>query len=166
MYRTISEFLSDWAMESQGTLKILSTISDASLGQKVYEGGRTIADLAWHLATSVSEMANGTGLSLEAPEEGAPAPETAKDILDLYEKSAKGLLAEVEEKWTDASLEEEVNMYGETWTKGVTLQILIRHEVHHRGQLTILLRQAGLVVPGIYGPAKEEWAQYNMPAPR
>jgi len=25
------------------------------------------------------------------------------------------------------------------------------------------MRQAGLKVPGIYGPAREEWAQYGLP---
>jgi hypothetical protein len=27
------------------------------------------------------------------------------------------------------------------------------------------MRQAGLVPTGPYGPAKEEWAKYNAPAP-
>jgi uncharacterized damage-inducible protein DinB len=29
--------------------------------------------------------------------------------------------------------------------------------------MTVLMRQAGLRVPGIYGPAKEDWASMNMP---
>jgi hypothetical protein len=29
--------------------------------------------------------------------------------------------------------------------------------------MTVLMRQAGLVVPGVYGPAREEWAVYGMP---
>jgi uncharacterized damage-inducible protein DinB len=29
--------------------------------------------------------------------------------------------------------------------------------------MMMLMRQAGLTVPGIYGPAYEEWAAYNMP---
>ena len=36
-------------------------------------------------------------------------------------------------------------------------------EAHHRGQMTVLMRQAGLTVPGIYGPAQEEWAAMGMP---
>jgi uncharacterized damage-inducible protein DinB len=39
----------------------------------------------------------------------------------------------------------------------------MKHEIHHRAQMTVLMRQAGLKVPGLYGPAKEEWSQYNMP---
>jgi len=56
-------------------------------------------------------------------------------------------------------------MYGEKWARGVTLHILLVHEIHHRGQMTVLMRQAGLKVPGVYGPAKEEWTQYKMPEP-
>jgi uncharacterized damage-inducible protein DinB len=29
--------------------------------------------------------------------------------------------------------------------------------------MTVLMRQAGLKVPGIYGPSREEWSQFGMP---
>lgn len=32
--------------------------------------------------------------------------------------------------------------------------------------MTVLMRQAGLVVPGIYGPSKEEWANFGMESPQ
>jgi uncharacterized damage-inducible protein DinB len=38
------------------------------------------------------------------------------------------------------------------------------HQAHHRGQMTVLMRQAGLTVPGVYGPAREERAQWGTPA--
>jgi len=55
-------------------------------------------------------------------------------------------------------------MYGETWKRGMTLLYLMLHQAHHRGQITVLMRQAGLKVTGIYGPAKEEWQTMGMPA--
>ena len=58
----------------------------------------------------------------------------------------------------------EDEMYGEKWNRGTTLQILIKHQAHHRGQLTVLMRMAGLKVHGVYGPSKEEWIAYGMPA--
>jgi uncharacterized damage-inducible protein DinB len=75
------------------------------------------------------------------------------------------LLEQVTRHWNDGTLEVEDDMYGEKWKRGLTLAILVNHESHHRGQMTVLMRQAGLKVPGVVGPAKEEWAQYNMPAP-
>ena len=45
------------------------------------------------------------------------------------------------------------------------LGFLLFHQTHHRGQMIVLMRQAGLNVPGIYGPAHEEWAAYGMQSP-
>ena len=56
-------------------------------------------------------------------------------------------------------------MYGATWPRSFTLFVLIGHEIHHRGQMTVLMRQAGLKVPGIYGPSYEEWVNYKMQPP-
>jgi uncharacterized damage-inducible protein DinB len=56
-------------------------------------------------------------------------------------------------------------MYGEKWTRGFTLTSLILHQVHHRGQMTVLMRQAGLEIPGLYGPARQEWAAFGMKPP-
>jgi len=58
-----------------------------------------------------------------------------------------------------------VNVFGRTLTKAVTLSLLVKHIIHHRGQMTVLLRQAGVRVPGLYGPAREGWAQMGMEAP-
>jgi uncharacterized damage-inducible protein DinB len=71
---------------------------------------------------------------------------------------------EVTANWKDETLLETDSMYGETWPRGVTLFALIAHQAHHRGQMTVLMRQAGLRVPGVYGPAKEEWAAMGAPA--
>ena len=67
--------------------------------------------------------------------------------------------------WSDATLEVEDEMYGQKWPRGSTLQALIVHQAHHRGQMTVLMRQAGLKVPGVYGPAREEWTAYGMQPP-
>jgi uncharacterized damage-inducible protein DinB len=56
-------------------------------------------------------------------------------------------------------------MYGQTWKRRDVLMALVMHQAHHRGQMTVLMRQAGLLVPGIYGPAREEWSKMNIPAP-
>jgi uncharacterized damage-inducible protein DinB len=54
-------------------------------------------------------------------------------------------------------------MYGQEWPRRLVLSGLMHHESHHRGQMTVLMRQAGLKVPGVFGPAREEWAAYGMP---
>ncbi|MFA6596817.1 MAG: DinB family protein [Ignavibacteriaceae bacterium] len=164
MFTSIQEALKELQNESNATQKLFKVLTDDSLSQKVYAEGRTLARLAWHIVTSIVEMMNKTDLKITEVAEDAPIPATANQILEAYQKVSASFLAQVKEKWTDRSLGEMVNMYGEEWSKSMTLSILMKHEIHHRAQMTVLMRQAGLKVPGLYGPSKEEWSQYNMPA--
>lgn len=106
-----------------------------------------------------------TGLHVEGPAEHDPVPASAKAIADAYVRSAKSLTAAIRKEWTDASLDTKDEMYGEQWSRGETLTVLVLHQTHHRGQMSVLMRQAGLAVPGLYGPAKEEWSQWQMQPP-
>jgi uncharacterized damage-inducible protein DinB len=164
MYRKIEDFLTDWAYESESTIKVFKNITDAVLNKKDNENVRTIARLSWHITITLSEMLAKAGLKIDGPDEHSEPPENITEIISNYELSAQSVKKQVSANWTDKTLTEEVNMYGENWKKGVVLGVLIKHQAHHRGQLTILMRQAGLKVPGVYGPSKEEWTELNMPA--
>ena len=165
MYTTIADFEKDWLQIMGGSAKVMDALTDASLKQAVGEGYRTLGQLAWHITTSISEMANRTGLDLTSVDEKAPVPASAKEIADSYKKASQELLQQVKTKWSDNDLKTLVDMYGEKWPNGMTLGILMTHEIHHRGQMTVLMRQAGLKVPGVVGPAKEDWAAYGMQPP-
>lgn len=166
MYRKIEDFSKDWAYESEATLKMIKNLTNASLGQRVTPEGRSLGFLAWHLIVTHAEMLTLAGLTIPAPGEPDNVPSSAAEIAAAYERSARSVAEQVAKNWSDASLLQEVEMYGEKWTLGYTLASLIRHEAHHRGQMTVLMRQAGLPVPGVYGPSREEWAQFGMPAPQ
>lgn len=163
MYRTIDDFITDWGYESESTLKLFRNISNDALNKKDHENVRSIAVLSWHITITLSEMLKKAGLKVTGPDEHSKAPQTITEIFSEYKNSEKSVTEQVKKQWTDASLNEEANMYGQNWKNGVTLSILIKHQAHHRGQLTVLMRQAGIKVPGVYGPSKEEWAEYNMP---
>ncbi len=165
MYRTIQDFEFDWSMEIEKTQKIFKHLKDGALGHEVMPGYRTIGRLAWHIVQSIPEMASRTGLKISGPAEDDPVPTSARAILQAYNQSAISALDTIKATWKDASLQEVDEMYGEKWKRGFTLTVLVHHQIHHRAQITVLMRQAGLEVPGIYGPAKPEWAQYGMPVP-
>jgi uncharacterized damage-inducible protein DinB len=164
MYRKTEDFISDWQYESESTANVFKNISNTALNKKDHENVRSIAVLAWHITITLSEMMNKAGLNVSGPPENSKPPANIEDIITAYKSSAISVTQQVKNSWNENSLTEEIPMYGETWTKGTVLSILIRHQAHHRGQLTVLMRQAGMKVSGVYGPAKEEWAQFNMPA--
>ena len=164
MLRKIEDFQKDWAYEVESTGKILNALTDESLSQKVTEDGRSLGFLGWHLTQTLGEMLGLVGLKIDAPGFDKECPTSASDIAAAYEKAGKSVTEEVGKNWTDDTLLQEDPMYGFTWARGLTLFYLIAHQAHHRGQKTVLMRQAGLAVPGVYGPAKEEWAAMGAPA--
>ncbi|WP_159882065.1 DinB family protein [Paenibacillus puerhi] len=154
---SIAAFEEEFKLESASTLKVFRALTDASLAQEVAPGYRTLGELAWHIVTTYREMLSRIGLHFEASDEHTPQPTTAQGLVQGYEQAAQAAAEAIRTQWTDASLVETSDLYGEPWPNGLTLHILINHEVHHRAQMTILMRQAGLTVPGVYGPSKEEW---------
>jgi len=162
MFRKIEDFANNWGYESEATLKMFGNLTDESLTKKFNDDVRTAGRLAWHITTAIGEMMHRTGLSFKTVDLNSPVPQTAKEIVAAYKQASDNLLNEIKTKWSDDSLLIEDDMYGENWERGKTLGVLVTHQIHHRGQLTVLLRLAGLKVPGIYGPAKEEWAQFGM----
>jgi len=164
-YHRLDEFLEDWESEAGDTGLVLGAMSDDALAQEVAPGHRTLARVAWHIVVSIPEMMNKTGLGLTAVDENAVVPATAKAIFDGYESVNEELLSAVREQWTDASLDVEDEMYGFKWKRGFTLKCLVFHLIHHRGQMTVLMRQAGLDVPGVYGPTLDGWAAIGTNPP-
>jgi uncharacterized damage-inducible protein DinB len=156
MFRTIADFETIWRNESEMTAAVLATLTDASLGQRGTRKDRTLGDTAWHITTTIPEMMGLTGLAIEVVEADAPCPASAQAIRDAYVSTAGSVLEKVCRSWTDETLTVEDDMYGERWPRGMTLLALITHQTHHRGAMTVLMRQAGLVVPSIYGPNREQ----------
>ncbi len=165
MFHSIREFSQTWRQHSDATRKIMSALSEKSLSQKVSPEDRTLGRIAWHIVQTIPEMAGRTGLKIYGPKADSPLPKTALEIQQGYDTAAKSLEEQINKTWDDSTLKIEDDMYGSNWPRGLSLRIIIDHEIHHRGQMTVLMRQSGLIVPGVFGPAREEWAQHGMAAP-
>lgn len=163
MYRAINDFISDWKYESEATLLIFNNLTQESLNQSVTHEGRSLKKLAWHIIQSNPEMLVHAGSPLENFDEKESAPEKISDLIKHYEKKTALVEKFVSENWKDENMLDELNIYGGVWKKGKLLSSMINHQAHHRAQMTVLMRQAGLKVPGVYGPSKEEWEAYGMP---
>lgn len=162
MYNSIELFQTEWKYERDSTIKLLSNLTDESLNQKITPEGRSLGDIAWHLILTIPEMMGLTGLKIEGPEENSEVPKTTAKIIEAYKKTSKSFAEQLSKCWKDDDLLIEDEMYGEKWKRGSTIMYLCLHQAHHRGQMSVLMRQAGLKVPGIYGPSKEEWEAMGM----
>ena len=158
MFRSIQDFLSVWKYETQSTLKLYQVLNNDVLNVKIYAEGRSILRLAAHINETLTEMTHHAGLNIE---ENVFEYSSVDELCRHYEKDANLVTDVVAASWADGQLEDKITMYGYEWSKGTTLHLLVTHQAHHRGQLTVLMRQAGLKIPGMYGPSKEEWILYN-----
>jgi uncharacterized damage-inducible protein DinB len=164
MYTSIQQFVKSFSEEQKITLSLFKAITNDSLTLKVNDDVRSLQRLVWHILITHGEMLGKAGLTINCPDEHEEPIQDISKLCEWYEISSMSVLEEVQKKWTDDDLTILIDIYGECWTQGDVLSALIKHEIHHRGQLSILMRLNHIKVPSIYGPSKEDWANYNMPA--
>jgi uncharacterized damage-inducible protein DinB len=152
MYRQVDDFLKEWAVAVEGTLQVLQAVTDDKLGQSILEGHSTLGWLGWHLVETTGYFSHLAGLTVPMIGQDEPAPATAREIVATYEKAAEAVKEEVA-KLSDEDLLTETGI-ASLATKGAVLRFLIDHQTHHRGQMMLLLRQAGLPVPPVMDPTK------------
>ena len=165
MFRTLDDFFGAYNHLTTGTGKVFAALNNKNLSRRVAPGHRTLGDLAWHIVVTIPEMMNKTGLALSSVDPEAMPPASARKIANAYKKVTDELVQAIKSDWRDKTLFESDDMYGEKWPRGSTLYALVSHEIHHVGQMTVLLRQAKAKVPGLFGPAKEEWKKMGMKPP-
>jgi uncharacterized damage-inducible protein DinB len=165
MYTSITEFIEEWNHEAASTQKVLDALTDPSLQQEVSPEDRTLGSIAWHIVTSTPGMLIEFGITVEGIKDSNTIPTSAREIAETFRRVSADTSDAIKQQWTDQSLSKMKNVFGREMPKAVTLSLLIKHIIHHRGQLTVLMRQAGLKVPGVYGPSREEWSQMGMEAP-
>lgn len=156
MYHNAQEFLDMYGWESDCTARVLAALTDESLGRPGVADDRDLGGLAWHIATAPAFMLNQ--VELEMPEFGWQTPEdlSAAKIQATYADLVARTKAHAE-KLTQEDLNEVHHVFDMMdWPVWQMLNALIAHEIHHRGQLSVLMRHAGITVPNIYGPNYEE----------
>ena len=161
MFVTVANFAEEWKRESEMTNRVLNRLTEESLQRQVAPNRRTLGGLAWHLVTSIHFMAP-LGLDFQGIDEGSDASQSAEGIAEEYRRISEAFLEAVETQWTSANLLETKLIAGEEWRNGDSLRFALMHQAHHRGQATVLMRQAGLQLPEIYGPTYEAWIDKGM----
>lgn len=156
MFTDAQAFLGVYGWESQSTSRVLGALTDNALAQDKAPGhNMTAGDIAWHIATAPVYMLNQVGFNIDAVSPEMPAQLTAAHIKETYDAICAQVKEQVAAKTPEDLARTHRVFQMMDWSTGQMLGIMLTHEVHHRGQLSVLMRQAGLVVPSIYGPTFE-----------
>ncbi|MBL8230180.1 MAG: DinB family protein [Bryobacterales bacterium] len=149
----------DVGQEAQTTRKVLAAVpEDKASWTPYHEKAMSALDLAWHIASTEVWFLHGVAAGEFTPEDGK-RPESVKTLADVvayYDanlgpalEKAKGISGEAAAKIVD--------FYGAFQLPAVVyLSFLVKHSVHHRGQLSTYLRAMGAKVPSIYGGSADE----------
>lgn len=150
-------YLTDLGYETMVTRKTLAALPDAGQSYRPDPVTRTAGETAWHIALS-EEWFLRSILSGEfgMPDEQAPSDTSTSSLVAYYEGTVLPLLNQIK-SLPPEKLAAPMDFFGMFQNAAVTyLGFMLRHSVHHRGQLAAMLRGAGGKVPNIYGGSADE----------
>ena len=159
---TIEALLQELDQEARTTRRVLERVPGDRLNWKPHDKSMSLGQLALHVATvpgGVAQIAIQSPFPL--PEFKQPSAASAAELIPALEQSV-AKAHEIIRTMDDAAL---ANIWramdGEREVMALPVGALLRsimlnHWYHHRGQLSVYLRQLDVPVPSIYGPSADE----------
>jgi uncharacterized damage-inducible protein DinB len=159
----INSLLQELEQEAQTTRRVLERVPGGQLSWRPHEKARTLGELAMHVAIipgAIAELAMSPSPA-QVPQFTDPVPKSAADLIPALEESlakAKKLLdgvndATLRETWRLMKGERELFALPRV---ALLRSIMLNHWYHHRGQLSVYLRELDVPIPSIYGPSADE----------
>ena len=157
----LESFVASWDKEAANTVKLLQALPVAQYDFRPDPGGRSIGELAWHLAEGDAYISYGIErgqFTRDAKPPNIERPRTVEALAPGYERIHREAVARVR-KLTPEDLDRTLQFFvGSMTIREMLWSAILAHGIHHRGQLTLMCRLAGGQPPGLYGPNREEMA--------
>ena len=159
----IDGMLQELEQEAETTRRVLERVPDNQLAWRPHEKGRTLGELALHVAMVPGGVAEliASPSPAQAPQFIDPSPKSASELIPALDQSiakAKKALggmndAAVTATWRMMRGDQELFAVPRV---ALLRSIMLNHWYHHRGQLTTYLRELSVPIPSIYGPSADE----------
>ena len=161
-------FLGEFEHEAATTRKCLERVPEDKLTWKPHEKSFSLGDLAGHIVTMSTVWAEVT-VNQDVFDMHPPGGEMYQEpkvtnipaLLAKYDEGiakVKAAMAATDDaKWmTNWSLAMQGNTIMTMPRVAVMRSFVFNHIIHHRGQLSVYLRELNVAVPSIYGPSADE----------
>ena len=161
--RIVDPILMELDREAQTRRRVLERVPTDRLDWKPHQKSMSLGQLALHVAQIPGNIAAFVATpEFEMPSEfkQAPANSTAEVLSALDQSLAKA--KDVLNGFDDATISSMWTLKGGGKTVmsmprlAVVRTIMLNHWYHHRGQLSVYLRELDVPVPSIYGPSADE----------
>ena len=160
----IDGLLQEFEMEARTTRRLLERVPSDQLGWRPHVKSRSLGDLALHVAgvpAAVAQLA-AVPSPAQAPDfSDPPTPQHASELLTALDQSIATVKATLGGMDDEAMMANWRLMRGDRELVaapriGFLRSIMLNHWYHHRGQLTVYLRELNVPIPSIYGPSADE----------
>jgi uncharacterized damage-inducible protein DinB len=155
--------LKELEQEAHTTRRVLERVPDKHLAWRPHQKARTLGELALHVALVPGAVAEliASPSPAQAPTFVDPSPASASELIPTLDESlakANRILTGM----TDAAFTDTLRMMQSDRElfavprAALLRSIMLNHWYHHRGQLTVYLRELDVAIPSIYGPSADE----------
>ncbi|MBM7563415.1 DinB family protein [Paenibacillus sacheonensis] len=139
----LDEFIGGWLSHRKVLHEMLKDVTTEQLQLKPYEKGMSLSALVLHITGAMGMFAatakNGTYTKGEPSQPFTTSDELRASILADTEHTEAVLRS-----LTPEQLSASIDFFGRSLSGGALLQNGKEHEIHHKGQLFIYLRMAGI----------------------
>lgn len=159
----VDGMLQELEEEAQTTRRVLERVPDNQLTWRPHEKSRTLGELAMHVATVPGAVAEfiASESPAQVPQFTDPSLNSAAELVPTLEQSiakAKQVLGGMDDAammatWRMMQGERELLARPRV---ALLRSIMLNHWYHHRGQLSVYLRELDVPIPSIYGPSADE----------
>ena len=160
-------FLSAWDREAENTLALLRALPATQYDFRPDAGGRSLGELAWHLAEGDAYISYGIEngqFTMDAKPPSIERPRSVEALAPGYDRIHREAVARIR-KLKPEDLDRSIPFFtGPSSIRDLLWNAIIAHGIHHRGQLSLMCRLAGGQTPGLYGPNREEVAAMRATA--
>lgn len=158
--------LMEFKHEMDNTRKMLERVPFDKSTYKPHEKSRAMANEAMHIAnviTWIPRVMNTPEFDVTKP--GAfpklELPKNTQELLEMFDKNNAEAVKALENASDEAFMTPWTFRNGEhvifTLPRVAAIRNMgLNHHYHHRGQMSVYLRLAGVPVPGMYGPSADE----------
>lgn len=152
MSSPLDTYIKTWNRIHKQTAAVMAVAPDDKYDWQPSDTGMTLGKMMNHFWLSEWGLVEAA-LHGSIPKEGQPEPKTkTAELIAAFDQSHEELVAKIA-ALTPKQLEEEVAPFGpdRAMSRRAVLAALHEHEIHHRGQLYVYLRQLGCAVPPLFG---------------
>jgi uncharacterized damage-inducible protein DinB len=153
--------LQQFEQELKTTLKILKAYPADKPDIKPAEKSRTAKDLIWTMVQDIQLAIQGLKGTIDWESISAPSPGTIEEMIKAFEDYSKKFKSKLKNMKPDKFKKSKVEFFvapgktGKILVSGLAW-LLLKDQIHHRGQLSVYYRVAGAKLPSIYGPTADE----------